>query len=432
MATLLENVTRIKNGVADCITSVINKGVTVPTGTKVDELSPYIDAISTGTDVSDTTATADKVLDNYYFYTASGVRTEGTMNDNADWGTPNGLEPNQYRIVPKGYHSGTGQVYAKPNTGTVTIEDKTMTDLGIDNLVRYVDTSLVPNVNTDTYHFAEAQEYFADAGLSNSVRYIDAEEVYNSALGSHSGREIIRVPKTTVIYLSDYSIPKSARLLLVRCYANEPESVSATHYFFIADLDVNRWWSGSTNNDTAANRTIPSIASTSDKFGWDASVGWTVRDTAERTWDITWYNDPSDAYGINTVTPSYEGTQVESGIRYLIEGAGYLYSQNPEGGISNMSLIYSDSTATDIVYSLDEGESYFLYTVGTYGGSGTAADASITVTPDTGGIQTVINPNTNMRTKISIAIVRPSTSGVSATLHANGASTHEKFVYKLS
>lgn len=68
-----------------------------------------INNISTGTDVSDTTATAGKVLDDYYFYTASGVRTEGTMtNRGAVTGTIS-TKAGTYTIA-SGYHNGSGTV----------------------------------------------------------------------------------------------------------------------------------------------------------------------------------------------------------------------------------------------------------------------------------------------------------------------------------
>lgn len=68
-----------------------------------------INNISTGVDVSDTTATAGKVLDDYYFYTASGVRTEGTMtNRGAVTGTIS-TKDGTYTIQ-SGYHNGSGTV----------------------------------------------------------------------------------------------------------------------------------------------------------------------------------------------------------------------------------------------------------------------------------------------------------------------------------
>ena len=38
-----------------------------------------VDAISSGTDVSDTTAVAGDVLSGKYFYTSSGIKTQGTI-----------------------------------------------------------------------------------------------------------------------------------------------------------------------------------------------------------------------------------------------------------------------------------------------------------------------------------------------------------------
>lgn len=46
---------------------------------KSGDMASKINAISAGVDVSDTTATAARVLNGYYFYTANGTKTQGTI-----------------------------------------------------------------------------------------------------------------------------------------------------------------------------------------------------------------------------------------------------------------------------------------------------------------------------------------------------------------
>ena len=84
--------------------------LTYPTG-----FVTAINNISTGVDVSDTTATPGQVLATLadstpvYFYTSAGVRTQGTMtNRGAVTGTIS-TKDGEY-TVPAGYHNGSGTV----------------------------------------------------------------------------------------------------------------------------------------------------------------------------------------------------------------------------------------------------------------------------------------------------------------------------------
>lgn len=78
--TLTENVKRIADALDDIKSSIIAKGQT-PSG-KCETFSSAIDAITTGTDVSDTTAVADDVLSGKDFYLSDGTKTSGNLTDN--------------------------------------------------------------------------------------------------------------------------------------------------------------------------------------------------------------------------------------------------------------------------------------------------------------------------------------------------------------
>lgn len=79
MATLTENVTRIIEALQDIKEAIIKKGQT-PDG-KCETFADAIDKISSGTDVSDTTAVEADVIKGKEFYKADGTKVEGSLNE---------------------------------------------------------------------------------------------------------------------------------------------------------------------------------------------------------------------------------------------------------------------------------------------------------------------------------------------------------------
>lgn len=65
--------------IASIANAIRTKGGTSSSLVYPDGFVSAIEAISTGTDVSDTTATAGTVRSGYYFYTADGTKTQGTI-----------------------------------------------------------------------------------------------------------------------------------------------------------------------------------------------------------------------------------------------------------------------------------------------------------------------------------------------------------------
>lgn len=101
--SIQSEINRISGNVANALTAIANKGVTVPQGSNSDDLATLIAQISgggtgaisivdtpdaaggtvrtiTATDISDTTAVAGDVAQGKYFYTAAGVKTAGTAS----------------------------------------------------------------------------------------------------------------------------------------------------------------------------------------------------------------------------------------------------------------------------------------------------------------------------------------------------------------
>lgn len=101
--SIQSEITRLSGNISDALTAIANKGVTVPAGSNSDDLSTLIGQIQTGgggtpaisivdtadshggtvrtvtaLDISDSTAVAADVLNSKWFYTAQGVKTQGT------------------------------------------------------------------------------------------------------------------------------------------------------------------------------------------------------------------------------------------------------------------------------------------------------------------------------------------------------------------
>lgn len=115
MATLIENSNRIKQALSDIRSAIIAKGGTAPTG----RCETYADAVrsipqgSSGTDVSDTTATEDDVLAPKVFHTADGVSTTGTIQSvDANEYTPSDTD----QVINAGvYLAGAQTILGDPN-----------------------------------------------------------------------------------------------------------------------------------------------------------------------------------------------------------------------------------------------------------------------------------------------------------------------------
>lgn len=139
--SIADEIQRLQDAKSDIKTAIENKGVTVPSTAKLDTYNSYINSITTGTDVSNTTATESDVLHPEYFYNSSGTRVQGTMANNGSLGTTTLTKSNSSKTIPAGYTSG----------GTVKIST---TNLSAGNIKSGVSILGVTGSLKDSEHWA--------------------------------------------------------------------------------------------------------------------------------------------------------------------------------------------------------------------------------------------------------------------------------------
>lgn len=110
-----------------------------------------IEAISSGTDVSDTTATAGDVLSGKYFYTSSAVKTQGTI---ATKSSSDLTASGKTVTVPAGYYASqatkdvaTGSATTPATTATATVTISLNSSTGVITATASGTKSITPTVS---------------------------------------------------------------------------------------------------------------------------------------------------------------------------------------------------------------------------------------------------------------------------------------------
>ena len=128
--SIKSEITRLQNAKTAIATAIKNKGVSVPTGTKLDEMGSLINNISTGTSTSDATAIASDVLQGKTAYNATGKITgtiasySGEHTDGAEEGTAGIFPSGTLNVTQVGTYDVTNYASA---TFSVSTEAKTVT-----------------------------------------------------------------------------------------------------------------------------------------------------------------------------------------------------------------------------------------------------------------------------------------------------------------
>lgn len=170
--SISSEIARISGNVSDSLLAVAAKGVTVPSGSNSDDLPELIALISgggtgaitiedtadsaggtvrtiTAVDISDTTATASDVINNKWFYTSNGTKTQGTGSGGI---TPTG----NINITQSGQTDVTNYATATVAAGTATAPStitgtSATVSTGTNTLTLSKTVSVTPSVTTAGY-----------------------------------------------------------------------------------------------------------------------------------------------------------------------------------------------------------------------------------------------------------------------------------------
>ena len=130
------------------------------------------------------------VLKDKTFSNADGIDKVGTMPNNGAVNVTLDTTTTSY-TVPEGYHNGTGTVSISTQSKTVTPSARSATastvtpDSGKVLSEVTVDTTSVPNANTDTYS-ATSRGSALDMGSTNTYRYVNTTGVPNTNSGTYT------------------------------------------------------------------------------------------------------------------------------------------------------------------------------------------------------------------------------------------------------
>ena len=93
----------------------------------------------------------------------------------------NGVTPSS--STPTDCAAGIDKLRVTPYTATYTARERGVIDLGVPHSVRYLDTSYVPNYNTQTYSYPSGSNgATVDLGQTNTYRYVNAQNVYQKGI----------------------------------------------------------------------------------------------------------------------------------------------------------------------------------------------------------------------------------------------------------
>lgn len=193
--------------------ALAGKGVNNTADMNYDDFADAIDSIEQKADVSNTTATADDVRANKYFYDANGVYTEGTLLDRTSVDTE--LPESGSIIIPKGIYTQQSTVYVPKNHDTFQITQRGVLDMGEANLFAHFmfqKSNIVWSTSSPTMI---NQSEIANMTLSsNTSNRMILAIIGNGMTMTCTGTVLYRKQLSDTITIGDGSIPNGAIVVI--------------------------------------------------------------------------------------------------------------------------------------------------------------------------------------------------------------------------
>lgn len=338
--SVLTEINRIKNAVTAIVNALKGKGVTVPSGTKIDGLASLVSSIPQ-LDTSDATATAENILSGKTAY-AKGSKVTGTMPNATVFGGADVFAENLTTSASSDKLTLT-ESSSKPSNNYIAVTaggDITLAPYKQTTKAGYIAEGVVAGSEYDVSLTEKTKYYTFPSGVTNtSNATAAASEILSGETAYVNGSKVTGtmpnnggVSPVSLIAGESYTIPEGyhdgtgvVRALSLSSQTNG--NATAEHILLnkVAYVKGSRIIGAMPNNGAVIAQIIPV---------WDSKTSYTIPEG---------YHDGTGSVSINTqtktVTPTKDGLTVTPGImnvltKVTVNGDANLVAGNIKSGVS--------------------------------------------------------------------------------------------------